>query len=71
LLIDCEADAIGEKAHRRKRRHSDEQGEHENAQLARLAVAKQREQRQSQRFRHVTNRPASILMMRLQRCAIA
>ena len=71
LLIDREAHAAGEKAHGGQRRNGYQQREHQHAQLAGLPVAEQRQQREPQRLDHDTNLPASILMMRLHRLAMA
>ena len=74
LLIDGAADAAREEADRRQRRHGDEERQQQHAQLAGLAVADERKKSESQRLHErlpQTIRPASMRMMRLQRCAIA
>jgi hypothetical protein len=71
LLIDREADATREEPDRRERGHRNQQREHEHPQLARLAVAEQSEQSEPQCLDHATSLPASMLMMRPQRRAMA
>src|SRR5690606_21075922 len=70
LLIDGAADATRKEADGGQRRHGNEQCKQQNAQLPRLAVAREREHRQTKRL-HATILPASSRIVLPQRRAMA